>query len=348
MEATFREDFLGVKEPKLIQSPPSKSPPSLANDIQSIDMQSIDKQSIPKKPTKNLGESSRKFEELLQLRLDAAVPDSVCLDRAFVLAVAVRQLLSPILNEEDLSKVKSGDVQVSWPESQPYVRLRVRVRAPDCAIHAQDSHSFRLYFEQDSPVFYFQLVPKKQGEIGIVITIFQEDDWLGSARVQTVASEQVVGTVQVKIESLEMEIPMLTPEQQAAWRILQQAFALVAYELKQRWQFAREKTKASDTTQQPNVSQSLQDALKSRLEDLHDSAQLTMRIDDLKTAIVMAEKYNRRRNGYRRELPTAADSVLIEMQIDEAQSKRDKAITEIKTIFEELTQEEVVIEDNPD
>lgn len=34
---------------------------------------------------------------------------------------------------------------------------------------------------------------------------------------------------------------MFTPEQQAAWEILKQSFSLVATELRQRWQAAREK-----------------------------------------------------------------------------------------------------------
>jgi hypothetical protein len=50
-------------------------------------------------------------------------------------------------------------------------------------------------------VFYFHLTSKKAGEIGIIVKVYQEDDWLGSARVHTVAQEQVAGEVQVKLIS---------------------------------------------------------------------------------------------------------------------------------------------------
>ena len=140
----------------------------------------------------------------LRLRLDVAVPDRVEINRAFDLAVAVRQLASPILKEDDLPQIKSGDVQISWPEAQPYVNLRVEVSAPDCGIDGEKSHAFRLYQGQDSPVFYFHLTPTKQGPISIIVTVYQQEDGLGSARVHTTAYEQVAGTVQVDISSRDL------------------------------------------------------------------------------------------------------------------------------------------------
>ena len=140
-----------------------------------------------------------------RLRLDTAVPDRVYLNKAFELAVAVRRLTSPTLAEGDLVRVHSGGVQVTWPQSQSHVRLCLQVSAPDCEIHDSDSTSFRLYVGQDSPVFYFQLTPKKLGDIGIVVKIYQENDWSGSARVHTVAYEQVIGSVQMKITSCALE-----------------------------------------------------------------------------------------------------------------------------------------------
>lgn len=145
------------------------------------------------------------FEPPVQLlRLDAAVPARVSLGQVFDLAVAVRRQSSPLLNEADLARVNSGDVQVYWPESEPYIRLRLEVSAPGCQIHNEHKRSFRLYKDQDSPIFYFQLTPNSLGQISIVVTVYQEEDWLGSARIQTVADKQAAGEVQLQVTSYPM------------------------------------------------------------------------------------------------------------------------------------------------
>ncbi len=135
--------------------------------------------------------------KLLQLRLDVAVPDKVYVDQVFDLAIAIRQWTSSILNENDLPIIKSGKVQVQWPASQPSVRLRLQVSAPTCKVVGKESCSFSLWFNQDSPIFSFQLIPKEEGEISIIVTVFQEDDSLGTARIHTIAS-QVAGRVQIE------------------------------------------------------------------------------------------------------------------------------------------------------
>ena len=164
---------------------------------------------VPSRPAPVEHSSTRKMGERpgavpegpVLLRIDAAVPDQVHLNQAFDLAVAVRQPLSPVLAEDGLPRVSSGDALVSWPEGVPYIRLLVRVSAPDCQIHGEDGFSFRLYPGQGSPAFYFHLTPQKLGEIGIIIRVYQKDDWLGSARVHTFAREQVVGSVQLAVTS---------------------------------------------------------------------------------------------------------------------------------------------------
>ena len=256
--------------------------------------------------------------------------------------------------------MNSGNIQVSWPKDQPFARLRIQISAPDCEIHSNDTQSFRLYLGQDSPVFYFHLIAKKLGKISIIVKIYQKTDWLGSTRIHTMAYEQEVGSIQLEVSSKKIKPPvifdkdndiMLTLEQQAAWQILQQAFSLVANELKQRWQLAREKEKPSGTTQneeiQPNVSESLQNTIKSELENMQDTTKLKMMTDNLDTAIKMAERYNHRRNKYRQQLPLAVDPVPIEIQIEEAESERDKAIAEMKSIFEEIAKQEVIINEAP-
>lgn len=139
--------------------------------------------------------------DLRQLRLDAAVPEQVKLERAFTLAVAIKQPGAPPLTEADLPVVHSGQFQVDWPAQAAYLRLRLQIDAPDCEIHGQATQAFRLYAGQDSPVFYFNLTPKVAGKINIIIKVYQEDDWLGSARVSTLAAAEVVGQMQVSITS---------------------------------------------------------------------------------------------------------------------------------------------------
>jgi hypothetical protein len=135
------------------------------------------------------------------LRLDAAVPNRVTLGRAFDLAVAIRQLSSPILAEDDLERVQSGEVQLDWPKTESFVRLRIQVESAECEIQGSNTQSFRLYRGQDSPVFYFQLIPQEIGGVGIIIVVYQEDDWLGSARVRTTARKQAAGKVKINVTS---------------------------------------------------------------------------------------------------------------------------------------------------
>jgi hypothetical protein len=154
------------------------------------------------KPVSRLRKSS--WDDIETLRVDTAVPEQVYLDRAFDLAVVVRQHSSAILREDELKQIRSGDIQVSWPETKPHISLRVQISAPECRIHEADSYSFRLYAGHDSPIFYFHLTPKELGEISILVRVFQKDDWLGGARVHTIVKEHIVGNVQMVILSYDM------------------------------------------------------------------------------------------------------------------------------------------------
>jgi hypothetical protein len=145
------------------------------------------------------------------------------------------------------------------------------------------------------------------------------------------------------------EISMIFPEQQIAMQILKEAFSFIADELKQRWKSKREKSQSETPSKDEadlGISESLQSTLVKQLESLHDESQLKMLSDNLKTAMLMAEKYNKRWNKYRGQLPSAIDTVAIEMQIDEAESNREKAVKEIKTILEKLSKEEIIISSN--
>jgi hypothetical protein len=138
------------------------------------------------------------------LRVDAAVPEQVFVDRVFDLAVAVRQMTSPPLAVKDLTHVESGEVQTTWEANTPLINLRAEVDAPDCAIVGKSSIQFRLARGKDAPPIYFRLKPLRAGELSIVVTVYQEDYALGSARVSTLAAEQAAqpaGKVELTVTS---------------------------------------------------------------------------------------------------------------------------------------------------
>ena len=95
----------------------------------------------------------------------------------------------------------SGDAKVFWSESTPHISLRVHISAPECDIHGSDTCSVRLCPSADSAPFFFHLTPRKLGEISIIVKVYQETDWLGNARVQTIVREQIVGRVQTEVTS---------------------------------------------------------------------------------------------------------------------------------------------------
>jgi hypothetical protein len=156
--------------------------------------------------------------EVQTLRVDAAVPEQVFIYRVFDLAVAVRQMTSPPLAVKDLTHVESGEVQTTWEAGTPLINLRAEVEAPDCEIVGKRSIQFRLVRGADAPPIYFHLKPLRVGELSIVVTVYQEDYALGSARVSTLAAEQTAqpaGKVQLTVASqplwLDCELRVLDP-----------------------------------------------------------------------------------------------------------------------------------------
>jgi DNA-binding NarL/FixJ family response regulator len=142
------------------------------------------------------------------------------------------------------------------------------------------------------------------------------------------------------------EKTMISPEQQIAMQILKEAFSFIADELKQRWKSKGEKPQNEMSVNNETnlgISESLQSALIKQVENLQDESHLKMINENLKTAIMMAEKYNKRWNKYRQQLPSAIDTAAIEIQIDEAENNREKAIKEIKAVLEKLSNEEITV-----
>jgi len=134
-----------------------------------------------------------------ELRLDTAVPEQVEYQRSFPVAVAVRRQESEKLRQDDLPKSQSGPANIVWPSGAPFVRLRVEISAPDCSIEDEASHSFQLFQNHDSPIFYFWLKPNVDGPINIVVKLYQEQDVLGSTLAKTTVTSERVGQVAIRL-----------------------------------------------------------------------------------------------------------------------------------------------------
>jgi len=152
-------------------------------------------------PSKGLEPPSTADQAPVERRLDVAAPAQATLHRPFSLAVAVRQNDSPRLAINELPVVHSGQAQLEWPADEPFVRVRVQVSAPTCTIAGEESYTFKLYRNLDSVIYYFSLTPQTTGPLTIIVRLYQETDFLGSAQAQTTVSEQVVGEVPLQLQS---------------------------------------------------------------------------------------------------------------------------------------------------
>lgn len=129
-------------------------------------------------------------ETMTPLRLDAALPDHVVVGRAFDLAVAIKRPEAPQLAPDDLDRRESAGFEAAWPAGAAFIRLRVQISAPECLIHGGDSRDVRLPAGADGPPVYFQLTPQKAGPLSVIITVYQETDWVGSTRLRTEADNE--------------------------------------------------------------------------------------------------------------------------------------------------------------
>ena len=143
-------------------------------------------------------------------RLDVAMPEEVRVGRFFDLAVAVMQPWSPPLQVDELTRVRSGEARVEWPEGASFVTLRAAVHAPDCDIFGQPFQMFRLHWGEDSPTVFFSLQPRRAGELPIRVTLYQRFMNLGSARLTGLAVEREVGDVVARVTS--QEVVQVNPE----------------------------------------------------------------------------------------------------------------------------------------
>lgn len=126
-------------------------------------------------------------DEVIPLRLDTAAPPLVTTGRPFDLAAAIRQATSPPPALDDLTQHESAAFAAILPAGAAFLSLRIQIAAPDCDIHGGDTRPVRLLRGQDGPAVYFQLTPRRAGPLSIIVTVYQETDWIGSTRLRTEA-----------------------------------------------------------------------------------------------------------------------------------------------------------------
>lgn len=162
-------------------------------------------------------------EAVVALRLDAALPEQVIVGRVFDLAVAVKRPASPALSPDDLARQESAAFAAVWPDEALYIQLRIQISASDCTIHGGDSRPVRLPAGQDGPPVYFQLTPLRAGPLSVIITVYQETDWVGSTRLRTeAATGEARGAMALTVDSQPLPGPEVN--QQTLWKALSEGY----------------------------------------------------------------------------------------------------------------------------
>ena len=146
-----------------------------------------DPQPEPGPPVSQPATPQPAVDEVVALRLDVAAPPQVTVGLPFDLAAAIRQTGSLPLAPDDLTQVESAPFAAIRPAGAAFVSLRIQVAAPDCDIHGGDTRPLRLFPGQDGPTVYFHLTPRRAGPLSVIVTVYQETDWIGSTRLRTEA-----------------------------------------------------------------------------------------------------------------------------------------------------------------
>ena len=149
----------------------------------------------PKPPSPQPSSPQLSIDEVMTLRLDVAAPPQVTVGLPFDLAAAIRQTGSPPLAPDDLTQVESAAFAAIRPAGAAFVSLRLQVAAPECDIHGGDTRPLRLLPGQDGPMIYFHLTPRRAGPLSVIVTVYQETDWIGSTRLRTEAGAAGAGVV---------------------------------------------------------------------------------------------------------------------------------------------------------
>jgi hypothetical protein len=109
-----------------------------------------------------------------EIRLDVVTPETAVVDEPFDMAVAIRQPASPALSIEDLPKLTSTAGEVYRAVGQDLIKYRVEVAVDECEVKPA-RYDFRLAKGRDSIVQYFQLTPKRAGNLSIIVNAYQAD-----------------------------------------------------------------------------------------------------------------------------------------------------------------------------
>jgi hypothetical protein len=139
-------------------------------------------------PAESLGMLERE-----SIRLDVATPESAIVDQSFDVAVAIRQLASPPLKVDDLVKLTSTEGAIFRATTTDIVKYRVELEAKDCHVEPE-RYTFLLEKGRDSLVQYFQVTPRRAGNISLVVNAYQadEDVLAATTRVRLTASVQAM------------------------------------------------------------------------------------------------------------------------------------------------------------
>jgi hypothetical protein len=108
------------------------------------------------------------------IRLDVVTPETAVVNEPFDMAVAIRQPASPTLSVDDLPKLTSAMGEVYRTGDQDLIKYRVEVEVDDCDVKPAH-YDFLLAKGRDSIIQYFQLTPKRAGNLSVVVNAYQAD-----------------------------------------------------------------------------------------------------------------------------------------------------------------------------
>lgn len=143
-----------------------------------------------------------------EIRLDVVTPETAVVDEPFDMAVAIRQPASPALTVDDLPKLTTALGEIYRSAGQDLIKYRVEVEVDDCEVKPAH-YDFLLAQGRDSIVQYFQLTPKRSGNLSIIVNAYQADSAVLAAttRVRLKAGVAVAGdsaSLQTQADSIKV------------------------------------------------------------------------------------------------------------------------------------------------
>lgn len=125
------------------------------------------------------------------LHLDAVGPKHASLNHIMTVVVGVRQTNAPFLLDGAFVNTLPDLRQPFWPESGACARLRITLVAPQCQILEDETRTFLLAEDRNSPLFHFRLIPRTLGFVKIAVALCQEKVHLGSTQIHTVVCRNI-------------------------------------------------------------------------------------------------------------------------------------------------------------